>query len=217
MTEKTPIQAVIFDVGGVLDLPRDLGAETVDQRELAAGLGMEEKEMWALFYRSDHWKLARTGQITEREFWNRNLTPFGITDPAKQAAFTERTFAFKEVNPEMRALLDELAGRTRLAIISNASDILEQTLGERFKISHHFELIINSARVGIAKPEPEIYQIALDRLNLRPEQTVFADDKQRNIDAAAALGMHAHLFTTVADFRAFLLERGVLSSSQVAP
>ena len=217
MTENTPIQAVIFDVGGVLDLPRDLGAETVDQQELAAGLGMEEKEMWALFYRSDHWKLARTGQITDWEFWNRNLTPFGITDPAAQAAFTERTFAFKEVNPEMRALLNELAGRTRLAIISNASDILEQTLGERFKISHYFELIINSARVGIAKPEPEIYQIALDRLNLRPEQTVFADDKQRNIDAAAALGIHAHLFTTVADFRAFLLERGVLSSSQVAP
>lgn len=112
----------------------------------------------------------------------------------------------------MRTLLDELSGCTRLAIISNASDILEETLGERFKISHYFELILNSARVGIAKPEPEIYQIALDRLDLLPEQTVFADDKQRNIDAAAALGIHAHLFTTVADFRATLVELGVLAN-----
>ncbi len=210
MTETQPIQAVIFDVGGVLDLPADLAAETADRQQLAASLGLEEEAMWSLFYRSEQWKLARTGQISEVEFWNRNLTPFGITDPAEQAAFTLRTFASKEVTAEMRALLDELRGRTRLAIISNASDILEETLQERFGIDHYFELVINSARVGVAKPEEEIFQIALDRLALRPEQTVFTDDQQHNVDAAAALGIHAHRFTSVAAFRAYLVDKQVL-------
>ena len=83
-------------------------------------------------------------------------------------------------------------------------------LAERFKISHYFELVINSARVGVAKPEPEIFNIALERLNLRPEQTIFADDQQRNVDAAVQLGIHAALFTEARDFRAFLVELGVL-------
>jgi putative hydrolase of the HAD superfamily len=210
MTDRYDIQAVIFDVGGVLDLPGDLVAERAVRLQLAKGLNLTEEEMWSLFYRGDHWKLARIGRITGREFWNRNLTPFGITDPAEQVLFTERLFAHKEVTPAMRALLEELAGRTRLAIISNADDVLEEILEERYKISHFFGVIINSARVGYAKPDPEIFRIALERLNLRPEQTVFTDDQGHNVEAAAALGIHAHLFASVADFRAFLVERGVL-------
>ena len=210
MTATNDIQAVVFDVGGVLDVPGDRLAESADLLQLADGLGLELEEMWSLFYRSDAWKLARTGQITDREFWNRNLTPFGITDLVDQATFARRTHAHKEVIPAMRGLLDELDGRTRLAIISNASDTLEAVLAERFKISHYFELVINSARVGVAKPEPEIFNIALERLNLRPEQTIFADDQQRNVDAAAQLGIHAALFTETRDFRAFLVELGVL-------
>jgi HAD superfamily hydrolase (TIGR01509 family) len=166
--------------------------------------------MWKLFYHSDHWKLARTGRITAREFWKRNLTPLGITDPAAQAVFTERIFAHREVTPAMRALLDELAGRIRLAIISNADDTLETFLEARYEISHYFELIINSARVGFAKPDSEIFRIALERLALRPEQTIFTDDQKHNVEAAADLGIHAHLFVSVAGFRDFLVERGVL-------
>jgi len=210
MNSDHDIQAVIFDVGGVLDVPADLVAEEADRVELAAGLGLELEEMWRLFYDSDAWRLARVGQITDQEFWDRNLTPFGITDPAAQAAFAERTFAHKEVNPAMRALLDDLRGRMRLAIISNATETLEAILAEQYRVAPYFEVIINSARVGAAKPDPEIFQMALERLGLRPEQTVFIDDREHNVEAAAEMGIHATLFTDVAALRSFLGGLGVL-------
>ena len=210
MSELSPIRAVIFDVGGVLDASDNPAAERAAQEHLAAELGVERGEMWSQFFRSESWKLARTGVITDAEFWNRCLAPFGIHEPGAQTAFVERLMAGKRVIPAMQSLLDELHGRTRLAIISNASDILEEVLEARFSISHYFEVVINSARVGVAKPEREIYEIALERLALNPAETVFTDDQQHNVDAAVELGIRAVLFEGVERFRDYLIELGVL-------
>ncbi len=210
MTQAYDIQAVIFDVGGVLDRPADLAAEEADRIQIAASLGLDLMEMWARFFQTEPWQLCRVGRITDAEFWDRNLSSFGIRGPAEQAAFLEHLFRHKEVNPAMRALLDDLHGRVRLAIISNASDTLEEGLTHRFRIMPLFDVVVNSARVGYAKPAREIFEIALERLGLRPEQTAFTDDQQHNVDAAAELDMHAALFTGAEDFRAFLAQRGVL-------
>lgn len=210
MTTESDIKAVIFDVGGVLDTPDRRAEEDSDRRQLAAQLGLDVDEMWRRFYQTETWELARIGQITDEEFWNRNLGPFGITNPTDQQAFLQRLFAYKEVSPAMKELLEELRGQTRLAIISNASDTLEITLERRFQIAHYFEIVVNSARVGYAKPEPAIFRIALERLALRPAQTVFTDDQHHNVDAARGLGLHAVLFTAVHDLRKHLVELGVL-------
>lgn len=211
MRARPVIRAVIFDVGGVLDVPADRVAEEAARIELAAKLGLEVEEMWQRLYHSEAWKLARVGKISDAEFRSRALSPFGILDPAEQAAFAERLYADKEVAPEMRALLDELQGRTRLVIVSNATDTLEAVLADRFRVDHYFELIINSARVGYAKPEAKIFQLALEQLALRPEQTVFIDDQQHNVEAAAELGMHAVRFSSVGGLREYLAEVGVLA------
>jgi len=210
MNPNHHIQAVIFDVGGVLDRQENHEARRAERVKIAASVGLELDVMWDLFFRTEPWKLARTGQITDDEFWNRVLTPLGITDPAEQRAWVDHLIDFKGIMPETRALLEELHGRVRLAIISNATNTLEESLENQAHISHYFELIVNSARVGYAKPDRAIFEIALERLELRPEQTVFTDDQQHNVDAATELGMHAALWTGVADFRAFLVELGVL-------
>ncbi len=151
MTERNQIRAVIFDVGGVLDQPADTAAELIAHQQLAAQVGLELDDLWAALYQSDYWKLARTGQISDAEFWCRCLSPLGIKEPIDQRRFARRTTAFKSVAPAMRALLDDLDGRTRLAIISNASDTLEATLEEQLGVSHLFQMVVNSARVGVAK------------------------------------------------------------------
>ena len=210
MNRDNHIQAVIFDVGGVLDQPADLRKEEIDRADLAAGLGLSVDEMWDLLYRSENWRLARVGKISDDEFWRLNLEPLGIHDPAAQQAFAQRLNRFKEINPAMRALLEALSGRVRLAIISNASNVLEDTLQNRFQVWDYFELVTDSARVGVAKPDPAIFEWTLGRLGLEPQQTLFTDDQQHNVDAAAELGMRAALFTHANEFRAYLVERGVL-------
>jgi putative hydrolase of the HAD superfamily len=108
----------------------------------------------------------------------------------------------------MRALLDDLRPRVWLAIISNATDTLESGL-EGWGLTPYFEVIINSYRVGCAKPDPRIYCLALDRLQVRPDQAVFTDDQQHNVDAAAELGIRAIRFTGVPDLTAFLEDLGL--------
>jgi HAD superfamily hydrolase (TIGR01509 family) len=62
-----------------------------------------------------------------------------------------------------------------------------------------FNEIIISAEVRVAKPDPEIYRMMLEKIDLIPERTLFIDDFIENIDGAKAVGMHALLFTSSDD------------------
>ena len=65
-----------------------------------------------------------------------------------------------------------------------------------------FEVIVDSAFVGMRKPDPEIYRLTLDRLGVAAERCVFVDDFEINCEAAAALGMTAVHFRTTEQARA---------------
>jgi putative hydrolase of the HAD superfamily len=67
---------------------------------------------------------------------------------------------------------------------------MRQVLTERWKIADAFDELIISAEVGIAKPDPRIYHLALERLGVAAGEAVFVDDFLENIDAAQALGLH---------------------------
>jgi FMN phosphatase YigB (HAD superfamily) len=61
----------------------------------------------------------------------------------------------------------------------------------------------------MAKPDPAIYRYTLEKLGVRPEETLFIDDRQENVEAATALGMKALLFTTVNQLRADLIDQSL--------
>ena len=69
--------------------------------------------------------------------------------------------------------------------------------------------IVVSGEVGLAKPDPAIFDLTTERFALVPERTVFVDDSPRNVAAAVAQGYVGVHFTTTADFRAQLRELGV--------
>jgi putative hydrolase of the HAD superfamily len=134
--------------------------------------------------------------MTDCEMWASLLSPFGLDSQAEQTAFTKQLFAGEGVQPQMRWLLDDLHGRYPLAILSNASDILESVLKE-FKLDHYFNVIVNSHRIGVAKPETAAYQIALQQMNRLPQEVLFIDDQERNTKVAQALGITSHIYTDV--------------------
>ena len=78
-------------------------------------------------------------------------------------------------------------------------------------IHHLFDDIVCSAEVGMAKPEPAIYELAAERLGLEPRECVFVDDLDTNVDAARQVGMQAVLFRKDKgdDLRAQLATLGV--------
>ncbi len=85
-------------------------------------------------------------------------------------------------------LLPELKKKYRLAIINNGNSIALKYWKEKFDFSI-FDLFINSAKVGIKKPDPKIFLLSCEKLKVKPEKCLFMDDSLENIEAAKVLGM----------------------------
>ena len=203
------ISTLLFDVGGVIIAPLDPSAVRARRERLAARLGYADSaEMWHRFYSGPEWKAAKTGRSTEALMWEALLAPHGLTPPQREA-FVAELFAGEGVSPEMIALLDELHGRYPLGILSNASDLLEERL-RHFGVDHYFDPIINSHRIGVAKPKTAAYETALARLGVPPEQVYFIDNMERNTLAAEALGFKCHIFRDVAALREALEQLALL-------
>ena len=73
-----------------------------------------------------------------------------------------------------------------------------------------FRDIVVSGEAKLLKPDPAIYYLALDRFRLRPDEALFVDDREINVEGALAVGMRAHLFTDAADLRVRLEAEGLL-------
>jgi 2-haloacid dehalogenase len=73
-----------------------------------------------------------------------------------------------------------------------------------------FRDIVVSGDEKMMKPDPAIYRLALDRFGLRGDESVFIDDNRDNVAGAAALGIHAILFTDEPALRAELVSLGLL-------
>jgi 2-haloacid dehalogenase len=70
--------------------------------------------------------------------------------------------------------------------------------------------VLLSGEVGMAKPDPEIFHELCRRFGLRPESTLFIDDRAANVDAARRLGFTAHHFQGAPGLRAELVRLGLL-------
>jgi putative hydrolase of the HAD superfamily len=107
------------------------------------------------------------------------------------------------------ALVDELrrAGVTA-AILSNGSDELAQELAH-LGIDGHVDLVLNSAQLGVAKPEVAAYEAACAALAVGADEVVFVDDTPANVEGARRAGIRAIRFTGVDELRAELRATGV--------
>ena len=81
---------------------------------------------------------------------------------------------------------------------------------ERLPIFRLLEGTVISSEEHLIKPDPRIYQCLIDRYELQPSESIFVDDKQKNVDAAKACGMGGLLFTSADQLRSDLQQLGVL-------
>jgi len=210
-----PIKAIIFDLGQVLDAPKDPAEAQARRQILADKLGLDPADLWTYLFEGEPSRRWMTGQITQDQFWREVVGEKGITDPEEIAIFPRLAFADTgKMNEEMAELVSELRGHYSLAVLSNTSwteDYLKQVLyGEMGLPTGTFDLVVTSTSVGATKPDPRIFEYALERLAISPEEAVFTDDLASFTDAAAELGINVHTFSVPAAFRQYLLKIGVL-------
>ena len=114
--------------------------------------------------------------------------------------------------PGVHEIVGELdaSGVPLFAITNFSADFWPPFQAREKAFFDRFRGIVVSGEVKLLKPDPAIYFLALDRFGLRPDQALFVDDRQINVDGAQAVGMKAHLFTTAEDLRARLEAESLL-------
>ena len=190
-------KAVICDFGGVLTTPLGNSFAAWSQE---SGIPLEEmgKAMAAANERHGEHPLfmLEKGELDQAEFIRRIEAELG--GERRLDTLVDVNFEYLERNPEMIDYMRELRDRgLRTALLTNNVREWEPTWRAMLpEIDESFEVVVDSAFVGMRKPEPEIYLLTLERLGggIRPGDCVFIDDIAINCDSARELGMTAVVF-----------------------
>ena len=197
-----PIQAIIFDVGGVLVRTHDQSGRRVWEERL----GLAPGQLEAIVLNSEMGHRAQRGEISDDELWAWVSQRFSLGDELD--AFRPDFWRGDAVDQGLVALVGRLNRRYQTAIISNATDALLTTL-EDYQLLVEFDLVVGSAYEGLMKPAPAIFETTLIRLGRVAAETVFIDDAPANIAGAQAGGLQTILFTPALDLAAELAALGV--------
>jgi len=183
------IRAVFFDFGGVIVRTE----YQAPRQQLAERLGMEYDDLNRIVFDSETGIQASIGAITSQQHWESVMKRLKRS-AEEMTAIREGFFAGDIIDRQLLEFLRSLRGKIQTGLISNAwSDLRDYMTRE--KIIDVFDHIIISAEVGVAKPDPKIVQIALEKAGVRPSEAVFVDDFYVNIEGCEKVGMQGIHFT----------------------
>ena len=204
----SPVEAVIFDFGGVFTRT-DVSQSLLDAWD--GILGREAGTLRREVHAGEAWEAVSTGRISPEQYWEATGACYEALLPADFTKLRIGVFLIEPIDEDVVRLAKLLQTRTRLALCSNAVLDLRYILGQRPDIHGLFEEVVVSVEVGLRKPDPAILSLTAGRLGLRPGACLLVDDKERNTNAAAAIGMPAVVYRSVDQLTAELRERGLLS------
>ncbi len=196
------IRAVFFDLGGVI-----LRTEYQAPREhLAERLNLTYEDVYRAVFESETSRKASLGTVSEDEHWDAVTRKLGR--PVTEAkTIRDEFFAGDMIDRGLLDFIRSLRPRYTTGVISNAWPNLRAYIAEN-KFDDAFDSLTISAEVGVMKPQPKIFQLALEQAKVQASEAVFVDDTPANIEAANMLGMHGILFRdpreTLAELKNFL-------------
>lgn len=204
------ILALVVDLDGVI---RHWHSHEFD--ELAVGIGLSPEDLGEIAFERELLTAAMAGGVSFEEWADeigrRASALYGCDAAAITAGFAALGWS---IDQEVIDLLREVraAGRVKLALFSNASTRLEADL-ESCGIDGEFDVVFNSARLGLAKPDTEAFKAVAVVLEVALERCLFVDDTIPNVEGARAAGMQAEPFTSVVLLRGLLKRAGLLDAA----
>jgi len=184
------LQAVIFDYGMVLSrAQRRADVAAMHRRARAA----------ARAFRTAYWRHrpAYDNGLDVTAYWLRVLRDLRRLDRRGEIpALVERDVSsWTDYRREAFQLAARLRrqGR-RVGMLSNAVPEIVARIRRDWDLDRYFDDVVLSYEVGLVKPDPKIYRVALERLGVAPDVTLFADDRAVNVRAAEKLGLRGFVF-----------------------
>lgn len=200
---STPIKGIIFDYGGTIDSRGVHWSEIIWNGYQAAGINVSKEQFRDAYVYAER-ELARTRHILPHHNfldllrikmrielqW---LSDRGIMAPDSENSLAEQVARYcyryaKECVEEARPVLETLYDRYPMVLVSNFYGNVEAVLTD-FDLRRYFRAIIESAVVGVRKPDPAIFALGVEALGLKPEEVlVVGDSLRKDILPAESLG-----------------------------
>jgi putative hydrolase of the HAD superfamily len=183
---------VVFDYGGVLCAPPSATAKDA----LAGLIGVASADLWPAYWQ--HRPPYVDGRAGDIDYWHAVCRQLGR--PPADAELVRRLVeldvrAWSEVDQRVLGVVRDLAADgTDLAILSNAPGCLARFV-DRQSWAELFRWRCFSVDLGMAKPDPAIFEGLCELLGARPDEVLFVDDRIANVRAAQGIGVEALLFT----------------------
>ncbi|MEK6353924.1 MAG: HAD family phosphatase [Burkholderia cenocepacia] len=180
------IKAIFFDYDGVLTTDKTGSLTTNRYLSNASGIDYELIRRAFSHYNAD----LILGKMTHKAIWP---TVSKLIEHELDFSLLEQAFLSTPMNDSMFALARNLRKRYSVGIITdNKKDRLD-CLRKSQRLDELFDPVIVSAEHGVGKQSPAIFEIALRKLHISPEEAIFLDNTAANLVAAEGLGMHTYL------------------------
>jgi putative hydrolase of the HAD superfamily len=191
----SPFDAVLCDVDGVVR-----NWPSMEPIELEHGV--VPGTLYTAAFAAHRLHPAITGQVTDAQWRAQVAEDLAASDGISLETARGLVAGWSAMRPTLHtdvvALLQRVRGVMPVALVSNATDRLEADLAEH-GLDEFLEQLVNTSRIGFAKPDPRVYAYAAERVGVPPERCLFVDDSAGNVEAARAAGMRAVHFRQFAD------------------
>jgi putative hydrolase of the HAD superfamily len=180
------IRAVFFDFGGVLSTsPFDAFASYEERSGLPPGFIRTVNSTNA---DDNAWAHLERGDVTLEEFverFEREAEGFGRRVDGREVL----SCLSGEMRPQMVEAVRRCREQLTTGLLTNNFVTAESSLDTHVDVLALFDIVVESARTGVRKPEPRFYEIACELAGVEPAEVVFLDDLGINLKPAAAMGM----------------------------
>lgn len=191
-------RAVLFDYGGTLDGAGSHWLVRFARLYAEAGIAVPFERVRAAFDHATHCGYTEPGvdrlglQALVEFHVGRQMEHLGIEDPnAARFIVAEFVSASRAAMEESRLVLERLRPRVALGVVSNFYGNVDRVLAEA-GIAALLATIIDSRRVGVSKPDPAIFALALEQLRCDPLDALYVGDSfEKDVMGAHAAGMRA--------------------------
>lgn len=184
------IKVILFDLGGVLFT----NGTSLLAKHIAQKHNKDHQAVYDLLNYSDIGNAYREGKITRDEFWDSVKEQLGIGDDTNQLEAT--WISFYEIIEGTKYIINSLRKKYKVYFLSDSTKERIVAFDRKFEFSKMFHGGIFAHEHGVRKPNSKIYEIAIEKIGVKPEEILFIDDKQLNLPPAEKLNMQTLLFST---------------------
>lgn len=183
MTKVTNIECVLFDLGGVLI---ELNGPPVSP----ANTDLSEADIWHRWLKSKAVRRFESGKCTQDEFAAQLIEEFELSI-SKQQLLSEFHAWPLGFFPEAEGIIAGLQNRVQIGCLSNTNDLHWERFQAESSIYDQLDHQFISFKMGLLKPDPNIFHAVQAELGFEPEQVLFLDDNLLNVETAQQQGWRA--------------------------